>query len=300
METLLIIAEPPHAGGPTSSLKPLKGPAWRRGLSLARRMGASVHLVGFCHEPLKGLEVEQQTQVRERLLQQRREGLQTLALDAEKDGVSVTVEVVWEKAVAEWIMAHCIQQDYFAVIKTGHRSERLLHTPTDWQLIRQCATPVLLVSEKKWRKGQPVVAALDLHSSNPDKLALNERVMAQAARLAQVLEREIHVVHAVYMPAVLRDLDLVDETAWRRQRLAEIAPRVEDLCSRWQLPRTQVHLKSGPAAKVIKSVCSRVRAELLVIGSSGRRGLQARVVGNTAEQVLEHLYTDVMTVTLPD
>ena len=52
--------------------------------------------------------------------------------------------------------------------------------------------------------------------------------------------------------------------------------------------------KRGPVAKVITSTAARDRAQLVVMGRVGRRGVKARLLGNTAENVLQHLRTDVL------
>jgi len=55
-------------------------------------------------------------------------------------------------------------------------------------------------------------------------------------------------------------------------------------------------VKKGPVAKVISSVAASQRAQLLVMGTVGRRGIRARLLGNTAESVLRHIKTDVHAV----
>jgi len=46
--------------------------------------------------------------------------------------------------------------------------------------------------------------------------------------------------------------------------------------------------------KVISSEAAKERAQLLVMGTVGRRGVQARLLGNTAEKVLRYIRTDVL------
>ncbi len=52
--------------------------------------------------------------------------------------------------------------------------------------------------------------------------------------------------------------------------------------------------KRGPVAKVITSQAAKARAQLVVMGTVARQGLSAKLVGNTAEAVLQHLHTDVL------
>ena len=50
------------------------------------------------------------------------------------------------------------------MLKSVHHSRTLTHKPLDWQLIRTCPTPLLLVSNKKGKRTGNVVAALDTGS----------------------------------------------------------------------------------------------------------------------------------------
>ena len=50
----------------------------------------------------------------------------------------------------------------------------------------------------------------------------------------------------------------------------------------------------GPVEKVIASQAASKRAQMVVMGTVGRRGVKARLVGNTAEKVLKHLNTDII------
>ena len=55
-------------------------------------------------------------------------------------------------------------------------------------------------------------------------------------------------------------------------------------------------LKEGPVEKVITSESARLKAQLVVMGTVGRAGVKARIVGNTAEKVLSRLRTDVLAI----
>ncbi len=49
---------------------------------------------------------------------------------------------------------------------------------------------------------------------------------------------------------------------------------------------------------MVASRAAKVRAQLVVIGTVGRKGVRARLLGNTAEKVLLHLKTDVLAIKL--
>lgn len=288
MEKLLIIMDPAHKNQTALS----------RGIELARAVGASLEVVAFVHEYLDALPADRAVQetAKEALIEHRQKWLEQMLALANCNDLSISAHTVWEKQIHLWIIAHCQQEHISTVVKTGNRSETFMYTPTDWHLIRECAAPVMLVAEQKWNKARPILAAVDLSSDKPVKKALNNRIIDRAWHLAKAMETELHLVHALHTSVVLADLDIIDPVAHARKREEALKPNIEHLRNTWHLTPEQIHIVSGPAQKVIPSVANRIKADMVVIGTTGKTGLAARVIGNTAEKVLTHLRTDLLAI----
>ena len=71
-------------------------------------------------------------------------------------------------------------------------------------------------------------------------------------------------------------------------------PHIRELAGAHHLPESAFRCKRGPVARVINSRAAKVRAQIVVMGTVGRKGVKARLIGNTAEKVLSHLNTDVL------
>jgi universal stress protein E len=71
-------------------------------------------------------------------------------------------------------------------------------------------------------------------------------------------------------------------------------PLIQGMLGDHNIPVENIHIKAGSAAKVIPSLASKHAAGLVVIGSIGRKGLKAKLMGNTAEGVLALLKTDIL------
>ncbi|RLQ23049.1 universal stress protein [Seongchinamella sediminis] len=267
-----------------------------RGLELAARLGHSVDVYAFTYVPLGQLEMPapERTALKRRLLQDRKAEVQARIDKLARDGQKVRLKVLWQKDVANWIADHCRKTDYEMVVKTGHRSETLARASTDWQLLRECNTPILVVAEKKWRRTQPVLAALDLSSRIASKKKLNATILAHAAALAEAMDEELHIISAVEIPTLLDDLDLIDTRSYVRKAKAEMEPHIKALARQFKLPVNAFVVKRGPVEKVIASEAAKRRAQIVVMGTVGRKGIKAKLLGNTAERVLEHLKTDVL------
>ena len=94
----------------------------------------------------------------------------------------------------------------------------------DWQLLRRCAVPVLLVARKKWHRTKPILVALDLGTKVRSKQALNEKILDVSRRLAAALGVELKIVSVIEIPTLLSDLDLIDPVAYVNDARAGIQP----------------------------------------------------------------------------
>lgn len=288
MKTLLIIMDPDHR----------HQVALTRGMELARATGARLEVVAFAHEYLEALSDDdtERQQLRDAIVAARQRWLEQMLALSDSADLKVEATTIWTKRIHDWIIERCQKSAVDAVVKTGNRTETFFYTPTDWHLIRSCPAPVMLVAEQKWNRASPILAAVDLSSAKPAKKALDTRIIAEARQLADAMETDLHLVHALHTSVIVADLDLVDMVARDRKRQAALKPRVEHLCQTWRIKPEHVHITSGPAQKIIPSVANRIKADMVVMGTSGKTGLAAKVIGNTAEKVLTHLRTDLLAI----
>jgi universal stress protein E len=269
-----------------------------RGLELAAKLGLATDVVAFTYESMGGLQVSsaEKQKLRKRLLDQREKTVKSRIEKFRKDGQKVSLKTVWEKDLHRWINKQCASGRYLAVVKTGHRSESLIHTSLDWQLLRECPAPVLIVAAKKWHRARPVLATLDLGSKAAAKRALNHRVLEAAIKLADTLGVELELITAIDIPVLLADMDLVDPVSYARDAQAAMQPHIRELAKAHGLPESAFRCKTGPVERVIASRAARVGAQIVVMGTVCRKGVRARLLGNTAEKVLRHMKTDVLAI----
>ena len=111
-----------------------------------------------------------------------------------------------------------------------------------------------------------------------------------------MLQTDLAVLCVIDVPTLLADLDLVDPRSYAKARKEELQPALKKLAEQTGLPLSCFHLKRGPVAKTIVSEAADKKAQLVVMGTVGRRGVRAQVLGNTAEGVLNLLRTDTLTL----
>jgi universal stress protein E len=71
---------------------------------------------------------------------------------------------------------------------------------------------------------------------------------------------------------------------------------VEKLALEYQLAAAQTHVLEGMPEDVIPKIAQQLDAEMVVIGTIGRTGLSAAIIGNTAEHVIDRLDCDILAV----
>ncbi|MFT6051516.1 MAG: universal stress protein E [Halioglobus sp.] len=268
-----------------------------RGLELAHKLGYSVDVVAFCYSTFKPLKIKgiNRSDIKKRLMAKREAEVQQFIERYEKSDQKVTLKIVWEKDEADWIVKRSTRA-YDLVVKTGERVDGFAFTSADWRLLRECSRSLLFVSSKKWQRTKPIMAAVDLASNVPEKVALNHKIIERAKALAAVLKTDLHIIAAIEIPELLMDLDLIDPLAYTKEVKREMKPRLQKLAAAHDLSEKIFRMKRGPVDKVISSEAAKCRAQLVVMGTVGKPGIARRLLGNTAEKVLRHLRTDVLAV----
>jgi universal stress protein E len=274
--------------------------AFHHALELAKNTGAMIEFVGFVHAPgVDSSEIlthEEKRKVHHSYIDRKLKGMQEFLATVDTDGVKVRMDVVWEKSFERWVTARCDQKSFDMVFKSGNRTETFLYTPSDWQLMRNCPEPVMIVGESPWKVGGIVLAALDLGSDSKRSLQLNEDILRQAMKLAKASNSEMHACYSIAVPKALADLDLIDPKAYEEKMKASLDPMIRKLVEQAGLNRDKLHLLSGKPAKEICRIAHKIKADVVLIGNKTRGSIRGRLMGNTAESVLSKVAADVVVI----
>ena len=291
MKHITVIADP--AGGKNLALK--------RALELQQHTGAKITLLGFCYastgDPADLLAAKLSRSKLERAVKNKcGEELRALLKLHKAEAKKIVLKVLWGKDIARAVISYCQKHPTELLIKSGHRSETWLYEPTDWQLLRECPTPVMITASKSWKRKSRIVAALDFSTSAKTKQRLNDKIIAQAKSLAVSLQEELHIAFALKIPQALVDMDLIDPRKYISDKRRTLQPLIDKFCLKHQLDPKCVHMQQGEPERVIASIASALKADVVVTGTVGRKGLKGKLMGNTAEKILSKLRTDILAV----
>lgn len=219
------------------------------------------------------------------------------------DGFTITCEVVPFTSLYKSVIEVAGKHGVDFVIKPMRQHslfQTVIRTSTDWNLIRHCPFPLLLVSELDSTRGKPILAAIDVRSGDDNHDTLNTVVLKQALRLSEVLDSETHITTAFNMPTPMAAVGSVDATPYPTASdiMKDHSKGVAEILGDTKV--AEVHVEEGSPAYAINTVANRIGAGVIVIGTVARKGIKGAVIGNTAEGVLEAAKCDVLVVKLPE
>ncbi len=217
--------------------------------------------------------------------------------------LKVQVDADWDYPVHEAIVRQARRVKADLVVAEAHAGRRLvpwlLHL-TDWELLRTCPVPVLIVkSTRAWQRPR-VLAAIDPLHAFAKPAGLDAEILDAGAQLAAALKGSLHAMH-VYAPMPNATTQLVGASP---SVVAEIADATEaqarqafeHALRKSRIPRSRRHLRLGQAAEAIPRTARALRAGIVVMGAVSRSALRRVVIGNTAERILGDLPCDVLVV----
>jgi nucleotide-binding universal stress UspA family protein len=139
-----------------------------------------------------------------------------------------------------------------------------------------------------------ILVAHDFHETAESALGL-------AIELAEKLTSRVTIVHAYEIP-VYSFPEGVTLTAEAVGRIHELTTKaLEGVVARAQRPGLTVEgmLRQGAAWSEVVAAATKTKADLIVIGTHGRRGLAHALLGSVAEKVVRTAPCPVLTVREP-
>jgi len=113
------------------------------------------------------------------------------------------------------------------------------------------------------------------------------QVLAYAVALAAKLDAKLHVLHVVPWPLLGAEIPIAVTDTAMDEIMARKAQSFDDLIAARtaKLPLGSAKLKTGDARTAILTAAEELRADLIVMGTHGRRGVSRLVLGSVAESV---------------
>lgn len=277
-----------------------RSPALLRAMALARRMEASLQLRLYEYTPelarasRHGFDLEA-------YLRGRRSRLEEFAGHLRREHFTVECGVNWGNPKADLIIREALALNPELIVKDVEGepgSLRGLFSGLDWQLLRECPAPFMLVHAGAGNLPKHILAAVDPLDENGKPHGLNVEILETANALAMQTGATLDAVHAFdFVPLAAEPESMAgwipDPTIY--QELRELHAReLYRLCREQGLPPGSMHVLDGDPARVIPEFAAAHQTSLVVMGSIHRSGLKRLLIGSTAIALFDHLACDVL------
>ncbi len=283
-----------------------RSPAWEHAIALARKTQAALHLCLVDYKPaiagLRHIDSSVMRMAIDNYMGIRLRWLESEVKALARDGIRADCRAVWGKAACEILVTAILDTKPDLVIKdieeTG-RVRRAIFTPLDWQLLRMCPAPLMLVRPQSASDPQRIIATVDPMEDGARSNELNDHILQTAQALAGRCRAEWHAVYAY------PHLEIPDEpvagarvSAYDRmhREVHEAHQKAfERLMDRHAVPAERRHFLEGKEVEsAIGDFANKTATDLVVLGTVYRGTMDRLVLGSTAERLLYRLDCNVL------
>jgi universal stress protein E len=282
-----------------------KQKALNRAIELVRLQGgkltAFLSVYDFSYEMTTMLSGEERESMRQAVIKDRELWISDFLAAPRAGGINIDIKVVWHNRPFEAVVLAVLEDDYDLVIKGTHDHDVLksmIFTPTDWHILRKCPCPVLLVKDHDWPQGGNIIAAVNAGSEQKHHLSLNQRVISKALQMAKMLKAQTHLVNAYPGTPVNIAIEIPEfnPQEYNSTMKHHHMDAVSALAKQYDIDEQHCHVKEGMPEDALPGLAATLDAEMVIIGTIGRTGFSAAIIGNTAEHVIDRLDCDVLAV----
>ncbi len=284
----------------------------RKAAAIARANGARVELFHAINEPdaLDALRRgsaagHPMSAIMTSLTERSQKRLERLAALDDFRGLAVTCSATWDFPPHEAVIRRALAAKSDLVIAAAQPHAlggRLLLANTDWELIRNCPCPVLLVKSTRAYRKPAVIAAIDPFHAHAKPAGLDRRILEAGDVFARKLGGALHAFHA-YMPLTIvapapagQSLAVALPPEAEEAHGAQVARAFDAIASKAGIPPRRRHLRMGTVAGELASVIKSTGAGVVVMGAISRSGLRRLFIGSTAETILDKVDTDLLII----
>ena len=282
-------------------------PALSRAAEIAGKTGATITLFHSLYSPyVAGEQFYSPTDLQqdiEAAVNARKKGLERLARRLAEEGIKTHVRCRWDYPVHESLVREVMREKVDLVVLESHQHgavARLMLTNTDWQLLRLCPCPVLLVKTTRKYARAPVLVAVDPMHSHAKPADLDRKLLDTGEALAEILGGRVHAAHAYVLTSPLSSGFMVEPMPLpveiAEQHSADVRAAFKRLVAPYKMGPRRAHLRTGLPVDELPDVAKEIGASVVVMGVVSRSGLKRLFIGHTAERVIDRLKCDVLIV----
>lgn len=290
---ILVVFDPKHDNQP----------AFERACVLASKMSAAILLVSCIYDETYDmtnfLTTDQRVGMKTALLKGQFEAMKRYVEQSNQPDVEI--KPVWHKSMYRGVIDTAAHEHCDLIVKACKPHTKIsqrLFTPNDWHLLRHSPVNVLLVKEHDWPQNGNIVAAISIDTNDRMHNLLSERISQISVDLANLVNGRLHLANTYAGAPVHIAIEVPSFNAQVYNRDVQLKHEKEmmAIAARHELDASAVHVSDGLPEHVIPQLCDSLDAELLILGSVGRKGISAALLGNTAEHIIDRINCDTLVI----
>lgn len=279
-------------------------PALERAIQTARLTGGKLHLFECVNDSYNGTLSGSADEIKKAVLKEFEHQLDPLVDRVRLLDIEVSSELVWAEDWRQAVVEASKRNKSFMVFKSTYihsLAERNKAKTSDWSLLRECPCPVLLMHHNSNWENRRILAAVNIASEDESHIKLNRKVIDVAGVFAEGYSADVHYVNAI-SPVTTPDSSpsnngmfyAFDDVAEIKQPVEVNPQSVASYCS---VGVERCHVVPGPTDQAILTLAEEIGVDLIIIGTVRRSGIKGRIIGNTAEKLLDKTAADILTLT---
>ena len=223
-------------------------------------------------------------------LEEATDWLEQLMQPCKVSGVPYTTEVTWNSKWVDSTIRAVEKSGCDLMIKSSfHHSKarRFFSTTSDYKLMHRCVCPILFTHQGQEWKTDRMLACLDLVSGDPPHMRLNNVVIRDARAFADIVGMDLYIacaytdaIDSEHLPLKTHGHDVT------RAQLGEL----------YDVNPERVLLRQGNAVETLKAICNEIDPSIVIMGTLARTGIKGKLIGNTAEKLIDIVDADLLTV----
>ena len=243
---------------------------------------------GYYFNPVELAELRQEYLKKRKLL------LEEIAKPIRNSGTQVNTISLWGHPAYEVIIEECnkIAADLLVLPIERHGAfSRLFLQNSDWQVVRLCVVPTLLVKEKKWQDKPVMLAAVDPTHSRHKPSGLDHKILQTSLDFAKCIDAEVSAIHS-YRPTAMSTAKPEEVRHQHKEAFSQLMSDFDFSDDR------QIFVEEVPEVGMEKAEAE-LDVNIVVMGAISRSRMTDVFIGNTTEKVIDFLESDVL-VLKPD
>ena len=266
-------------------------PALVKALLIAKLGGCKLHAFLCIHKDMKEAGAyASRNDFKRQTLVQASDWLEVLMEACKLSDVPYTTEVVWNSLWVQCLVRSIGKSHCDLVIKSSFhhgKARRFFSKTADYYLMHHCTRPILFTHQAQEWKSDRIMACLDLESGDSDHARLNDVILRSTRAFSEIVGMDMYIGCA-WVKALNAD-----------RLAAKIHPGDIDaaqLGELYKVPTERVLLRQGNAVSTLQAICEEIDPAIVVIGSLARHGISGKLIGNTAEKLLDIVVADLLIV----